>query len=109
MNKYTELSFKLGSMSYDELLVFAQNNCKEWLPNFESSESIRSYLLDKLWKPKMLPFDTARCMPDTPDELCKECSRWSNHPNQTWETWTPIMSVENSQSEDCKYIPYNQL
>ena len=60
-------------------------------------------------KPKMLPFDVARCMPDTPDEQCKECSRWYNHPNQTWGPWTPIMSVENSQSDDCKFIPYNQL
>ena len=57
---------------------------------------------------KMLPFDAARCIPDTPDEHCKECSRWSNHPNQTWGPWTPIMSVENSQSENCKFIPYNQ-
>lgn len=59
--------------------------------------------------PKMLPFDVARCMPDTPDERCKECSRWADLMSQTWGTWTPIMSVENSQSEDCQYIPYNQL
>ena len=67
-------------------------------------QELRSNNLGK----KMLPFDVARCMPDTPDEHCKECSRWSNHPNQTWGPWTPIMSVENSQSENCKFIPYNQ-
>ena len=59
-------------------------------------------------KPKMLPFDVARCMPDTSDEHCKECSRWADLMAQTWGTWTPIMSVENSQSENCKFIPYNQ-
>lgn len=58
---------------------------------------------------KMLPFDVARCMPDTPDHHCKECSRWADLMTQTWGTWTPIMSVENSQSENCKFIPYNQL
>ena len=56
----------------------------------------------------MLPFDVARCMPDTPDENSKERSRWADLVAQTWGSWTPIMSVENSQSEDCKFIPYNQ-
>ena len=48
MDAYTELAFKLGSMSYDELYDYSLNHADEsFTPDFKTSEEIRTYLLNK--------------------------------------------------------------
>lgn len=52
----------------------------------------------------MLPFDVTRCSPLNVDAFCRNCKRWSNHPNQTWGERTPQSSVDGSHDDGCQYI-----
>ena len=52
-----------------------------------------------------LPFDYSRCEPEEPDQYCKNCKRWSDHPEQTFGEYQPFVTVKNSRSESCIYIP----
>lgn len=57
----------------------------------------------------MLPFDVARCDPFYKDAYCRNCKRWSDHPNQTWGDRTPQSSVDSSSDEGCRYIPIKEI
>jgi len=52
----------------------------------------------------MLPFDVASCHPITIDLWCKNCARWTQHPDQTWGVNTTQIVVESSQDDECRYV-----
>jgi hypothetical protein len=56
-----------------------------------------------------LLFDVCRCDPELPDNYCKNCKRWLNHPEQVTGPRTPVVSVESSASEACSYIAISLL
>jgi hypothetical protein len=53
----------------------------------------------------MLLSDIVRCDPEFPDNYCRNCKRWLNHPEQVVGPRTSIVSVETSASEACMYMP----
>jgi len=56
-----------------------------------------------------LLFDVARCDPEVPDNFCRNCKRWLNHPEQVLGPRTPVVTVETSASEACVYAPISLL
>jgi len=57
-----------------------------------------------------LPFDYSRCEPELPDSHCKNCRRWSRHPEQVNNPYgQSFVSVESSSSESCHYMPVSLL
>ena len=52
-----------------------------------------------------LPLDYARCEPEMPDQICRQCARWAKLPGQTWGERTPVrFGIEHSMDEGCDYI-----
>ena len=56
-----------------------------------------------------LPLDYARCAPDEPDNYCKNCKRWAEHPEQTWGERTPCVNTIGSRDNACIFIPISRL
>jgi hypothetical protein len=52
-----------------------------------------------------LPNDYARCQPIEPDDKCRNCKRWSDHPEQTWGARRIYVVTKNSKDKACICVP----
>jgi hypothetical protein len=53
-----------------------------------------------------LPFDYQRCLPQEVGEICKNCKRWFNHPEQQNNPYgQTCITVKSSNDPACDQIP----
>lgn len=52
-----------------------------------------------------LPFDYCRCKPSDPDDKCRQCKRWADHPEQTWGHRTAYVVTRDSKDVACIHMP----
>lgn len=53
-----------------------------------------------------LPFDYTRCRPQEPDDNCRNCRRWADHPQQTHNQHGQAYVVtKNSRNMACTHMP----
>lgn len=53
-----------------------------------------------------LPFDYTRCRPKEPDDNCRNCRRWWDHPQQTHNPYRQSFVVTaNSKDPACVCMP----
>ena len=52
-----------------------------------------------------LPFDYTRCRSQQPDNKCRNCRRWADHPEQTWGARQSLVVTNDSKDRACIYMP----
>lgn len=56
-----------------------------------------------------LPVDVTRCRPIVVDQNCRNCKRWSDHPQQTHFNVTRSVNTTGSRDEACAYAPISLI
>lgn len=52
----------------------------------------------------LLPVDVTRCRPIVVDSWCRNCKRWSDHPEQVSAQVTRNVNTTGSKDEACAYV-----
>lgn len=52
-----------------------------------------------------LPYDVSRCRPVQAGELCANCKRWVDHPEQVFGNVTPLVQASWPKSAACVHVP----
>lgn len=52
-----------------------------------------------------LPVDVTRCRPIAVDQWCRNCKRWTDHPEQTHFNVTRTVNTVGSRDDACAYVP----
>ena len=56
-----------------------------------------------------LPLDVTRCRPIAVDKWCRNCKRWSDHPEQTHFNVTRSVNTTSSRDDACAYVPISHV
>lgn len=51
------------------------------------------------------PVDVTRCRPIAVDQWCRNCKRWTDHPEQTHFNVTRTVNTVGSRDDACAYVP----